>query len=108
MLALSQPAEVAVARSLHLCRGQKPPTVSAGWLLGEPDTEQAVAAMTHAVHLGHWQAPLRLAEWHHRGAQGLEVSRPSVDVSWSCTGEQAIPQVSRPSLHRSSGVMEGC
>ena len=53
-------------------------TVSAGWLLGEPDVEQAVAAMTHAVHLGHWQAPLRLAEWHHRGAQGLQVSRPSI------------------------------
>ena len=58
--------------------GQKMSTVSAGWLLGEPDVEQAVAAMTHAVHLGHWQAPLRLAEWHHRGAQGLQVSRPSI------------------------------
>eukprot|EP00891_Asterochloris_glomerata_P007204 jgi/Astpho2/7204/fgenesh1_pg.00113_%23_39_t len=43
-----------------------------GWLLGEPDVEQAVVAMTHAVHLGHWQAPLRLAEWHHQGAQGLQ------------------------------------
>lgn len=40
--------------------------------------EQAVVAMTHAVHLGHWQAPLRLAEWHHQGAQGLQVSRPLV------------------------------
>ena len=33
-----------VTRSLHLCGGQKLSTVSAGWLLGEPDTEQAVAA----------------------------------------------------------------
>ena len=63
--------------------------MSAGWLLGEPDTEQAVAAMAHAVHLGHWQAPLRLAEWHHRGAQGLEVSRASI-VSMPSKGELVI------------------